>query len=176
MEEFNLTDKYIEELEEKEENMKLFKDSNLKQILKTGFKYDEERKIYLFNDIIDEEIKDKLFHLGFEINNYYYEWLAIFFSDVYNLIDEDEKLDYIDIDSLYDDILESLDADSYTSDLTAWLDDRNSNVYYLTDVLEEYGPIDDGFKLLSLAQIRAKEEVCQIGKGLIEFLIERELN
>lgn len=156
--------------------MKQFKDSKLKQILKTGFKLDEERNIYLFNDIIDkdEEIMDKLFHLGFEIEDYHYQWLSDFFNEA-DIINEDEKLDYIDIDSLCDDILSSLEADIYTSDLTKWLNSHPSKVYYLTEVLEEYGDIKDGFKLLSLAQIRAKEEVYQIGKGLLEYLLEREI-
>jgi len=176
MEEFNLSDGYVEEL--KEDKMKQFKDSKLKQILKTGFKFDEERNIYLFNDIIDkdEEIMDKLFHLGFEIEDYHYQWLSDFFNEAYDIINEDEKLDYIDVDSIYDDILSSLEADIYTYDLTKWLNSHASNIYYLSEVLEKYGWIKDGFKLLSLAQIRAKEEVYQIGKGLLEFLLEREID
>jgi hypothetical protein len=176
MEEFNLSDGYVEEL--KEDKMKQFKNSKLKTILKNGFKLDEERNIYLFNDIIDkdEEIMDKLFHLGFEIEDYSYQWLSDFFNEAYDIINEDEKLDYIDIDSIYDDILSNLEADLYTYDLTKWLNSHASNVYYLTEVLEEYGDIKDGFKLLSLAQIRAKEEVYQIGKGLLEYLLEREID
>ena len=44
MEEFNLSDGYVEEL--KEDKMKQFKNSKLKTILKNGFKLDKERNIY----------------------------------------------------------------------------------------------------------------------------------
>jgi hypothetical protein len=52
-----------------------------------------------------------------------------------------------------------LEPDVYTSDLTGWLHSRNSRVYYLGEVMEEYGPFKDGFQLLAVAQLREKEEV-----------------
>ena len=51
-----------------------------------------------------------------------------------------------------------IEADIYTSDLTAWLNSRNDRVYYLTKALEEY-EIKDGFQALQAAQIIEKEEV-----------------
>ena len=49
-------------------------------------------------------------------------------------------------------------VDIYTSDLTAWLDSNNNNVYYLSEAMEE-GSADDGFSLLALAQYKAIDEV-----------------
>lgn len=50
-------------------------------------------------------------------------------------------------------------VDVYTSDLTAWLNSHNSNVYYLTRAQEEYGAQTDGFKLLMSAQYMAIDEI-----------------
>jgi hypothetical protein len=49
-------------------------------------------------------------------------------------------------------------VDIYTSDLTAWLNGHNTNVYYLTEVLEE-GGVTDGFRLLMQAQYKAIDEI-----------------
>jgi len=64
---------------------------------------------------------------------------------------------------------ESLEADIYTSDLTAWLHDNNSNVYYLTEAMVEYGSFEDGFQFLSMAQLIHKREIAY---ALIEALEE----
>ena len=61
--------------------------------------------------------------------------------------DDDADLDYPEIE-----------ADTYTSDLTKWLNSRNDRVYYLTEALEEY-EIKDGFQALQSAQLREREEV-----------------
>lgn len=54
---------------------------------------------------------------------------------------------------------DGLEPDAYTSQLTGWLDSRNSRVYYLGEVMEEYGSFKDGIQLLAVAQLREKEEV-----------------
>lgn len=66
-----------------------------------------------------------------------------------------------DADGLDDNRAEIVDGlvDVYTSDLTAWLNSHNANVYYLTEAQEEYGAIEDGFKLLMLAQYKAIDEI-----------------
>jgi hypothetical protein len=51
-----------------------------------------------------------------------------------------------------------IEADTYTSDLTAWLNSRNDRVYYLSEALEEY-EIKDGFRALQAAQLRERDEV-----------------
>jgi len=50
-------------------------------------------------------------------------------------------------------------VDIYTSDLTAWLNESNDNVYYLTEVLEQGLEPKDGFQLLAMAQYQAIDEV-----------------
>jgi hypothetical protein len=55
-------------------------------------------------------------------------------------------------------IVDSL-VDISTHDLTGWLHSHNSNVYYLTEVQEQYGAIEDGFNLLSMAQYMAIDEI-----------------
>ena len=66
------------------------------------------------------------------------------------------------IDDLSENLPEIVDGlvDVYTSDLTAWLNSKNSNVYYLTEALQEWGGNDaDGFRLLMLAQYKAIDEI-----------------
>lgn len=53
---------------------------------------------------------------------------------------------------------EGLEPDVYTSDLTEWLNSANRRVYYLGEVMEEFGPFKDGFQLLAAAQLRELEE------------------
>jgi hypothetical protein len=70
---------------------------------------------------------------------------------------------------------DSLEPDVYTSDLTGWLHSRNSRVYYLGEVMEEYGTFKDGFQLLAAAQMQEKEEVFQqVLAALQEELAARE--
>ena len=79
-----------------------------------------------------------------------------FLSDALDLIYElDDKATEDDIREA---IFERIEADVYTSDLTAWLGARNDHVYYLTEALEESG-ITDGFQALMYAQKKHKEEV-----------------
>ena len=51
-----------------------------------------------------------------------------------------------------------IEADCYTSELTAWLNSHNSRVYYLTEALEEF-ECKDGFQALAIAQQKEKMEV-----------------
>ncbi|MCK4300023.1 MAG: hypothetical protein KAX80_10850, partial [Planctomycetes bacterium] len=52
-----------------------------------------------------------------------------------------------------------LEADAYTSGLTAWLHSSNYRVGYLSEALEAYGSDLDGFQVLALAQVQEKQEV-----------------
>lgn len=70
-----------------------------------------------------------------------------------------------DSDDANDAILE-LEPDSYTHDLTAWLDARVDHVYYLTQALEELAP-SDGFKALAIAQ---QLQIQEVGQALIAAL------
>lgn len=62
-----------------------------------------------------------------------------------------------------------VESDVYTYDLTAWLHDHIENVYYLTETLEEFGDIKDGFQLLSIAQGKYIQE---IGNALVSGIQE----
>jgi hypothetical protein len=110
-------------------------------------------------------------------NNYTYEWLNSFLNSVKDFINSE---DFEDFDELSEKISEVLpewidgEVSVYTSDLTEWLNDNNSNVYYLTEANEEYGNTD-GFKNLQIAQYIAIEEVynnalnCLIDDLKVEF-------
>ena len=63
-----------------------------------------------------------------------------------------------DIEENRSEIVDGL-VDVYTSDLTAWLNSDNRNVYYMTEAQEEYGNQADGFKLLAMAQYKAIDEI-----------------
>ena len=66
-----------------------------------------------------------------------------------------------DMDDVEENRAEIVDGlvDVYTSDLTAWLNSHNANVYYLTQAQEEYGAQEDGFKLLIMAQYAAIDDI-----------------
>ena len=66
-----------------------------------------------------------------------------------------------------------IEADSYTSDLTAWLNSRNDRVYYLTEALEEY-EIKDGFQALQMAQLRERGEVYYSGLNSLRELYDAQ--
>jgi hypothetical protein len=65
-----------------------------------------------------------------------------------------------------------IEADIYTSSLTEWLGSNVSNVYYLTEVLEEM-EIKDGFQLLAVAQQKQRQEVAEaVLQGICERINE----
>lgn len=72
------------------------------------------------------------------------------------------------------DIIYEIEPDVYTSDLTRWLHDHNENVYYLTEVLEEFGGDMNGFQLLTIAQSKYIQEIGQALISGIEEYIESE--
>lgn len=63
-----------------------------------------------------------------------------------------------------------IESDPYTAHLTAWLAENVYHVYYLTEVLEEFGgDIKDGFQLLGFAQ---QKQIQEIGGLLVSALVE----
>lgn len=86
----------------------------------------------------------------------------------------EEALDALtdaDPDADPEEVLYEIEPDTYTSSLTRWLDSRNSRVYYLTEVLEEFGSEGmDGFQLLALAQRQEKQETAS---QVLAFIMER---
>ncbi len=64
-----------------------------------------------------------------------------------------------------------IESDVYTSDLTAWLAERDDHVYYLTEALQEFGSNYDGFQILGLAQ---QQQIKEVGFALVSALVEYE--
>jgi hypothetical protein len=64
-----------------------------------------------------------------------------------------------------------MEPDCYTTNLTAWLHSSNNRVYYITEALEEFGDIKDGFQLLGIAQTKEKQEVAiLVLEGIKEYI------
>jgi len=77
-----------------------------------------------------------------------------------------------DIEELRDNVSEWADNDTdvYTSDLTEWLNRSDYNVYYLTEALDD-GVASDGFNLLQIAQLKAREDVYNLVIDALESLM-----
>ncbi len=127
-------EKYLNQFETKERGEKtitVFKDES-EELKNSVYKAHGDR---LPNDWIFDKYKSILSTLsGYEINN------------------ED------DLNNNRPEIVDSL-VDIYTNNLTEWLADNNYNVYYLEEAQKEFGPIEDGSKLLSMAQYMAIDEI-----------------
>ncbi len=90
------------------------------------------------------------------------DWRYAFIEEAVDaLAASEDAVDALAASEDADEARNSLEPDVYTSDLTAWLHSRNSRVYYLSEVLAEYGSFRDGFQLLAAAQMIEKEEVFQ---------------
>ncbi len=99
------------------------------------------------------------------------DWIYKMLSDDANLdfgslFDKDtarEVLEAIKDSDEGDDIgdrLYEIEPDIYTYDLLQWLAEDINNVYYISEVLEEYGgDVRDGFQLLQMAQARRINEI-----------------
>lgn len=75
------------------------------------------------------------------------------------VIDAIAELDKDEIDN--DEVLDNLDIDPscYTSALTGWLHSNNSYIEYITEAIETYGDLKDGFQILTCAYTVWMEEV-----------------
>ena len=91
------------------------------------------------------------------------------YSRIYDIVNH-MSTGYDDIKTIDDakEALMEIEPDIYTSELTAWLNSRNDNVYYLTEALEESGT-KDGFQLLSYAQ---HLYIIEIGENLLSAISE----
>ncbi|MDD2627802.1 MAG: hypothetical protein PHD20_02830 [Clostridia bacterium] len=99
-----------------------------------------------------------------------------------NILPDDWKYKFIE-ESLYYiseheevDFPEEMEADIYTSDLTEWLHSRNDRIYYMSEVLEEYDHIKDGFQLLQISQTKEKEEVYFSVLNSLQEIIDNQEN
>lgn len=124
-----------------------------KQVKKTG---EEEETITIFSDKASEELKDSVREA--HQKSLPSDWVFGIYADILDSLSnyDIEKLE--DIDDIRGEIVDSL-VNIYTYDLTDWLHSNNTNIYYLEEAQKEFGPIEDGFKLLSTAQYIAIDEI-----------------
>lgn len=118
-----------------------------------------------------ESLSSFMYNLDCDNNSRYkYTTYAIqAIIDAYDDLDQMED----DDDPMYDGA--SNDIDCYTYDLTKWLNASVNNVYYLSDVLSEYGP-KDGFEALTMAQGKCIEEIyLGVKNTIVEFLKNKEI-
>jgi hypothetical protein len=94
-------------------------------------------------------------------DDYIYE----FISDALDLIAECETEEEVE------ERICEIEADVYTSNLTAWLNSTNSRVYYLTEALTEF-EAKDGFNALMIAQSLEKQEVARSVLNSLRELVE----
>ena len=92
------------------------------------------------------------------MNDYTYEWLNSFLSNVIDLIERNSFDTYEELsEAIQEDIYEWADSetDVYTSGLTGWLADNNTNPQYLDEAVKE-GATDN---ILMVAQNKAINEL-----------------
>lgn len=118
----------------------------------------EEKREYL--DLLHEAIGDT--------TSLYSNYARDFVHDALHYISDNSDKS---LEDLRGELSIEPDPYTYTYQLTDWLHENNNHVYYLTEVLENFGDIDDGFNLLALAQQRHKEEIAQRTiDALIDYL------
>lgn len=130
----------------------------------------EKERLIFKNDEVFKVFGEKDTGVLNPFNDYSYNWLHDFLNDFTDYIESSKEKDISqDIDNFRDNINEYIDnrTEVYTSNLTAWLNSNNNNVYYLTEVLEE-NEVKDGFQLLQLAQYKAIEEIYYNALSIIE--------
>ena len=146
----------------KEEVLKYLKKLNEYKIIKIQ-DTEKERLIFKNDDTFKLFGKDTDGEGLSPFDDYSYKWLNSFLDSVIYKIDYSNPKDYNDLkhclEEFEDEINEAVESetDVYTYDLTQWLGAHNGNVYYMSEVLEDYGT-KDGFSLLQQAQYKAIEE------------------
>ena len=132
---------------------------------------DNGEKFYSFSDDVPQYIIDKII----QDDDWIIEDSCYRFAEecCCNFLDNVEVGEYENLEEIFENVRDCIEADIYTSALTEWLNESNSNVYYLTEVLEEYNP-EDGFILLAEAQRRRKEEIYTIIFNMLEWYLEVE--
>src|SRR3990167_4439657 len=105
-----------------------------------------EDTITILKDTAPEELRNSVREAhGDRLPN---DWI---YQKYYHILDALSGYTIENIDGVEDNRGEIVDGlvDVYTSDLTAWLNSHNANVYYITEAQEEYGAQVDGFKILA---------------------------
>jgi hypothetical protein len=128
-------DYYINQFETKkrgEDTITVFKDNATQELKNSVYKAHGDR-------LPTDWIFDKYLEILEDLSNY-----------TINSID--------DVEEYRSEIVDGL-VDVYTSDLTSWLNSSNYNVYYIEESQKEYGAQEDGFKMLSMAQYKAIDDI-----------------
>lgn len=110
--------------------------------------------IVVFSEKAGKDLKDAVYSAhGDRMPN---DWIFDkFHSILSNLLEYNiENLD--DMDEYRAEIVDGL-VDVYTSDLTAWLNESNYNVYYMDEAVREYG--EGTGNVLMMAQYMAIDEI-----------------
>ena len=128
--------------------------------------YKSDLKIYVFNEEHKyyELLKDRLFKLGFKINDFYYRTIAYAFNEIDEFLKNDDDLDNYEME---------IESDVYTYDLLNWLSEDLDNIYYCDDVIKEYSP-KDMINILQIAQYEAKREIYGMAINIAKEILENE--
>lgn len=112
--------------------------------------------IVIFKDNRDQKLYDSVMEAhGDRLPD---DWIFDKYHSILDAIGQYDIETPDDLDNNRSEIVDGL-VDVYTSDLTAWLNSSNFNVYYMTEAQEEFGAETDGFKILSMAQYKAIDEI-----------------
>lgn len=115
-----------------------------------------EDTITVFKTNRSEELQDSVYKAhGDRLPN---DWIFSTYCGILGSISDYTINTIDDIEDNRSEIVDGL-VDVYTSELTAWLNSHNENVYYIEEVQKEYGMQEDGFKLLAMAQYMAIDEI-----------------
>ena len=95
------------------------------------------------------------------------DWIFNIYHSILNALMQYDLNGQDDLDNNRAEIVDDL-VDPYTSNLTAWLNSSNYNVYFITEAQEEFGPETDGFKILQMAQYKAIDEIYGHVVGLLQ--------
>jgi len=115
-----------------------------------------EDTITVFTDNASEKLRNSVYKAhGDRLPT---DWIFDKYQSILSAITEYDNNSEDDLQENRWEIVDCL-VDVYTSDLTSWLNDSNYNVYYIDEAIQEYGPTEDGFKLLQLAQYKAIDDI-----------------
>ena len=107
------------------------------QICNNATKYDKEKDKVVFNEQAPfiEDLKNHLFNEGFEIQDFYYNTLYEAFDAIRAVVEYQNVTEQIE--DYEEDILESAEADIYTSDLITWLSSDYAHIDRVDECIAE---------------------------------------
>ena len=135
-----------------------------------------EKKIYVFGDLVTDEIKDILFKGEFRIDDQYYDLFDTWCTETcerleYSFPPSHNFESFSELEDMIDNLMTELEGDIYTSNLTAWLHSNVNHVHYIGEAISDLGA-EEGFQVLSGAQYLWKQEYYILFNTILEHLIE----